>query len=128
METRLSNYGLEPVDPYIPNAFKRLLRSLEFGCLVRRWEEGPHERKLSHITRIFKTPVLVMSGADDKVVPWEACEPVIRKLQEVIGENGSMKVSIHEGVGHKFSNSMKEEFRSWLVHLLDVREERRSRG
>lgn len=76
-----------------------------------------------HVTRTFDKPILVLSGRDDKLVPLEASEYVIKKFQEILGEGGSMTVSVHDGVGHEFTEGMKEEFKNWLLHLLDVREE-----
>ena len=123
MEMRLSTYGFEPAEPYLPEAFKRFLRRFDLGTGVRRWEEGPPERMRGHITRIFEKPILVMSGRDDKAVPWEASEHVIQKIQEILGEGGSMTVSVYDGVGHEFTQGMKEEFKNWLLELLNFREE-----
>lgn len=121
MELRLAEHGLEPVEPYICEAFKRVLRRLDLGTAIRRWEEGPPERMRTHVQRLLVKSVLVLSGGADKVVPWKASEHVVQKLQEVLGT--VMTVKVYEGVGHEFTEDMKKEFKIWLVDLLNPREE-----
>jgi len=121
MELRLAEHGLEPVHPYTCEAFQRVLRRLDLGSMVRRWEEGPPERLRIHLQRLLEKSVLVLSGGDDKVVPWKASEHVVQKLQEVLGE--AMSVKVYDGVGHEFTQEMKKEFKIWLVELLNSRED-----
>jgi predicted esterase len=46
---------------------------------------------------------------------------VVRKLEENLG--GALTVKVYDGVGHEFTQEMKEDFRRWLVELLNTREE-----
>jgi fermentation-respiration switch protein FrsA (DUF1100 family) len=121
MELKLAKLGYEFTEPYIPEAFKRLLRRLDLGTSVRRWEEGNPERMRAHVQRLLEKPILVLSGRDDEVVPWEASEHVVRKLEENLG--GALTVKVYDGAGHEFTQAMKEDFRRWLVDLLNTREE-----
>ena len=51
--------------------------------------------------------VLVLSGADDPVVPWVSSETFVEKLQ--VGQNGVKKVIVYPGVGHKCTDEMVKE-------------------
>ncbi|KAK0223016.1 Alpha/Beta hydrolase protein [Armillaria fumosa] len=51
--------------------------------------------------------ILVLSGADDLLVPWSASEPFVNGL--VVGENGVKRVFVQEGVGHKCTPEMVQQ-------------------
>lgn len=121
MTIRLAEFGLKPTDPYLPEHFIRLLRRMDFGSLLRRrLADDPDGKFREQITRILQKPILVLSSRNDEVVPLEASEHILEKLQELIGELITIKV--YDGIGRKFSQSMKDDFKSWLTALLDVKE------
>ncbi|KAG7450969.1 uncharacterized protein BT62DRAFT_984275 [Guyanagaster necrorhizus] len=51
--------------------------------------------------------ILVLSGADDSLVPWSASEPFVNGL--VVGEKGVKRVFVQEGVRHKCSPEMVQQ-------------------
>ncbi|KAK0495303.1 Alpha/Beta hydrolase protein [Armillaria luteobubalina] len=51
--------------------------------------------------------ILVLSGADDLLVPWSASEPFVNGL--VVGENGVKHVFVQEGAGHKCTPEMVQQ-------------------
>jgi len=48
--------------------------------------------------------ILVMSGADDKLVPWEMSRDFVERLE--VGPNGVKKWMLLAGVGHECTDSM----------------------
>ena len=69
---------------------------------------------------MLQKPILVLSGQNDEMVPLDASAHVVEKLQELVGE--LMTVKVYDGIGHEFSQSMQDDFKTWLTHLLDVKE------
>jgi dipeptidyl aminopeptidase/acylaminoacyl peptidase len=51
--------------------------------------------------------VLVLAGADDKLVPWEKSRRFIEALD--VGKGGRKVVTVVPGVKHKFTDGMREE-------------------
>lgn len=51
--------------------------------------------------------ILVLSGAVDKLVPWEASRNFVERLE--VGPKGVKKVIVQEGVGHECTEEMLEE-------------------
>ena len=63
--------------------------------------------------------ILVLSGKDDKIVPWSAAKGVVEALE--VGEHGVKEVIVEPGVGHDFSPAMvKEAARFVWEHALAV--------
>ena len=48
--------------------------------------------------------MLVLSGGDDKIVPWAASRAFVEKLE--VGERGRKEVFVEPGIGHDFSPAM----------------------
>ncbi|KAG6817181.1 hypothetical protein H0H87_011883 [Tephrocybe sp. NHM501043] len=59
--------------------------------------------------------ILVLSGADDTLVPWEASEEFVTSKLDV-GVNGLKKVSVYKGVGHECTEAMITEMAGFIVH------------
>ena len=55
----------------------------------------------------FGKHVLVLSGADDKLVPWSASKRFVDELQ--VGPGGTKKVIVEEGAGHECTPQMVRE-------------------
>jgi alpha-beta hydrolase superfamily lysophospholipase len=51
--------------------------------------------------------VLVLSGADDTIVPWEASRAFVEALD--VGRSGRKEVVVVGGVKHEFTEGMREE-------------------
>ena len=63
--------------------------------------------------------ILVLSGQDDKVVPWSAAKEVVEKVN--VGQGGVKEIFVEPGVGHDFSPAMvKEAARFVWEHALVV--------
>ena len=63
--------------------------------------------------------VLVLSGADDPVVPWSCSEEFVDGLD--VGEGGAKKVVVYPGVGHACTPEMVQEAAAFLwEHVLSV--------
>ena len=63
--------------------------------------------------------ILVLSGQDDKIVPWSAAKEVVEKVN--VGRDGVKEIFVEPGVGHDFSPTMvKEAARFVWEHALVV--------
>jgi hypothetical protein len=51
--------------------------------------------------------VLVLAGADDKLVPWETSRRSVEALD--VGQGGRKVVTVVPGVKHEFTDGMREE-------------------
>src|SRR5436305_6740993 len=121
MEIRLAEFGLKPTYPYLPEHFMRIVRRMDLGSILRRrLADDPEGKYREQITRMLQKPILVLSGQNDEMVPLDASAHVVEKLQELVGE--LMTVKVYDGIGHEFSQSMQDDFKTWLTHLLDVKE------
>jgi fermentation-respiration switch protein FrsA (DUF1100 family) len=121
MEIRLAEFGLKPTDPHIPEQFIPTVRRLDLGSkLRRRLANDPEGKYRDHFTRALQKPILVLSGRNDELVPLDASQHIIGILQELLGD--LITVKIYDGIGHEFSQSMKDDFKTWLIGLLDVKE------
>lgn len=58
--------------------------------------------------------VLVLSGADDTLVPWTASEEFVTQRLSV-GANGLKKVIVYEGVGHECTERMVQEIAAFVA-------------
>jgi alpha-beta hydrolase superfamily lysophospholipase len=64
--------------------------------------------------------VLVLSGADDPIVPWEASRAFVEALD--VGRSGRKKVMVMSGVKHEVTDGMREEmFRFFWEEALGGR-------
>jgi hypothetical protein len=61
--------------------------------------------------------LLLLSGADDKLVPHRHTVPVVKILESIGGVDVSDK--LYEGVGHAFSGDMVEEAVRFLVSAVE---------
>ena len=50
--------------------------------------------------------LLVLSGADDRIVPWSSARGVVERLE--VGAQGVKEVFVEPGIGHDFSPAMVE--------------------
>lgn len=65
----------------------------------------------------FGKKILVLSGADDKKVPWASAKEFVEGLN--VGAAGVKEVIVEPGVGHEFSPAMvKEAARFVWEHAL----------
>jgi len=109
MEYRLKQQKLaENQEKYLPKTFLKVLERDDPGMILRQTGTIPEPLR--------RKPVLMLTGKNDKVVPWSACETFITKLGQ---ENGHLKVIHYEGVGHEVNHpGMVADFKSWILQLL----------
>ncbi len=56
--------------------------------------------------------ILVLSGANDKLVPWNASRSFVESLE--VGNEGIKKVIVQTGVGHECTKEMLEELANFV--------------
>ena len=93
--------------PYMPPRFNRVLNKQDPGTMLRTKREIPPPLIEKHI--------LVLSGADDQLVPWKASKRFITALQ---AQSTNVKVHLYDGVGHEFTAEMEKEFCNWLHQFI----------
>ncbi|KAG6861243.1 hypothetical protein C0995_002365 [Termitomyces sp. Mi166 len=88
---------------YYPKNLKDLVAKMDPASLV----QGPKNPFLGK-------KVLVLSGANDTLVPWVASEEfVTQKLN--VGTTGLKRVSVYEGVGHECTERMVQEMAAFVA-------------
>ncbi|KAH6913233.1 Alpha/Beta hydrolase protein [Coprinopsis sp. MPI-PUGE-AT-0042] len=105
MRHRTAERGLPMEAPYFPPS---LLKTIE--------EYDP--AKTAYSSDGAENPfigkkILVLSGAADTLVPWSASQNFVDHLE--VGEDGSKRVEVYEGVGHNFTAEMEEELISFVL-------------
>jgi predicted esterase len=104
MSRRAKDSGVAFEPPYIPKTF------LGF---VEHNDPAHAPYTASDLSNpFFGKKVLVLSGADDRVVPWESSDEFVKKLN--VGPNGVKKEIVYPGVGHKFTTEMMQETAQFL--------------
>ncbi|KAG1785877.1 Alpha/Beta hydrolase protein [Suillus plorans] len=101
-----SNIPLSP--PYFPTSFMTYVERHDPAQLAYRTKDASNP--------FFGKKVLVLSGKDDKLVPWVASAEFVDGLE--VGEGGVKKVVVEEGAGHECTSGMRREaglfVREWL--------------
>jgi predicted esterase len=91
--------------PFIPRSFKDL---------VEKVDPAAGDYRSSDETNPFVNKrILVLSGGDDKLVPWSTSQAFVEALN--VGEGGVKRVSIHAGVGHKCTDEMVTEMTNFIA-------------
>lgn len=85
--------------PIVPNTFLSYLNATD-AARVPYTSSDPSENPF------IGKKILVLSGADDKVVPWVSSEEVVRDLNVGVGVK---KVIVYPGVGHEVPDEMVKE-------------------
>ncbi|KAG2033988.1 hypothetical protein BDR03DRAFT_966245, partial [Suillus americanus] len=103
---QLSSIPLSP--PYFPTSFKTYIETNDPAQLAYRAKDASNP--------FFGKKVLVLSGKEDKLVPWVASAEFVEGLE--VGEGGVKRVVVEEGAGHECTNGMRKEaelfVREWL--------------
>ena len=93
MEQRAEPLGVARTPPYFPASLRALVRA--------------HDTVSAPAAVFVGKRVLVLSGAEDRLVPWEASRTFVDALD--VGRGGRKEVSVLPGVKHEFSDGMREE-------------------
>ncbi|KAG5723862.1 hypothetical protein E4T56_gene9837 [Termitomyces sp. T112] len=100
---RAKQNDVELTGRYYPKSFKDLVAKMDPASLT----QGP-------LNPFLGKKVLVLSGANDTLVPWEASEEfVTQKLN--VGTTGLKKVIVSEGVGHECTERMVQEMATFVA-------------
>lgn len=62
--------------------------------------------------------VRVLSGADDKLVPWTASKEFVEALD--VGSNGVKEVTVYPGVGHEVTPDMVRDSAKFIGEWVDA--------
>ena len=93
IERRAEHLGLPRSPPYIPASLRALVRA--------------NDSVPALATAFAGKRVLVLAGADDKLVPWEASRTFVEALD--VGRGGRKVVRVEPGVKHEFTDGMNQE-------------------
>ncbi|KDQ15854.1 hypothetical protein BOTBODRAFT_173524 [Botryobasidium botryosum FD-172 SS1] len=99
MTQRAERNSLKLVPPYLPNSLRTYI-SKHGPAGAPFASKGPNNPFLNK-------SILVLSGAEDRVVPWTCSEDFVKRLE--VGERGEKKVIVQAGVGHKLTPEMSIE-------------------
>lgn len=94
--------------PYFPTSLKSYVGKRDPAQLAYRAKDASNP--------FFGKMVLVLSGKEDKLVPWVASAEFVEGLE--VGEGGVKRVVVEEGAGHECTKVMQKEagvfVRKWL--------------
>lgn len=94
--------------PYFPTSFKAYIEARDPAKLAYRAKDASNP--------FLGKKVLVLSGKEDKLVPWVASAEFVEGLE--VGEGGVKRVVVEEGAGHECTSGMQKEaglfVRGWL--------------
>ena len=93
LERRADNLGVPRTSPYFPASLRALVRA--------------NDTVPPPATAFAGKRVLVLAGADDRLVPWEASRTFVEELD--VGRGGRKVVVVVPGVKHEFTDGMREE-------------------
>lgn len=85
--------------PYIPSS---LLKLIELSDPASK-----NHATLDASNPFLEKKILILSGEEDRLVPWAASEKFVEGLE--VGPGGDKKVILQKGVGHKCTDEMVEE-------------------
>jgi hypothetical protein len=90
----------ERPSPGIPRTPRPYSIPTSLRTLVRASDTAP-------ATAFVGKRILVLAGADDKLVPWETSRRFVEALD--VGQGGRKMVTVVPGVKHEFTGGMREE-------------------
>ncbi|KAF9067221.1 Alpha/Beta hydrolase protein [Rhodocollybia butyracea] len=111
MSGRAAKYGIsvdESGNKYFPKSLLRVIK--ERGALSTPYfvEDSSNP--------FYGKRILILSGAEDPLVPWSASQSFVEKLR--VGPAGIKKVVVQPDTGHKFSPEMVVEMSVWLRDVI----------
>ena len=109
MEKRAEKHGIPRTPPFFPESLRALVRANDPVVAPPGAFSGKR--------------ILVLSGADDMLVPWSASRAFVEALD--VGEQGKKRVVVYPGVRHEYTLEMREElFRFFWEEALVTRKTR----
>ncbi|KAG1847592.1 Alpha/Beta hydrolase protein, partial [Suillus subluteus] len=105
---RAQSSGIPFSPPYFPASLKTYIETHDPAQLAYRAKDASNP--------FFGKKILVLSGKEDKLVPWVASAEFVDGLE--VGEGGVKRVVVAEGAGHECTSGMRKEaglfVREWL--------------
>jgi hypothetical protein len=112
IQLRADKHHLALGPPYMPASLRALIQRADPPSAPFRTPNASNP--------FYGKRILVLSGADDQLVPWSASRGFIEGLE--VGEKGRKDIMLVEGVGHAYPETMKREaFRFVLEEVLHAR-------
>ena len=102
-------HGIPRAPPYVPSSLRALVCAYAptpTAAATAAATPGKPDGPASGSVFSGKS-VLVLSGADDSIVPWEASRAFVGALD--VGRSGRKKVMVMGGVKHEFTDGMRKE-------------------
>ena len=96
MSERAAMNGIPFEPPYIPQTFLSILYNQDAAAAPFS-DAGPSNP-------FYAKKILVLAGAEDKMVPWSASKTFVEQLK--IGPEGVKEVILEPGVGHECTKEM----------------------
>ena len=99
-------HGIPRAPPYIPSSLRALVRAYTATTTtIPNKSESPSDP--ASVSVFSGKRVLVLSGADDSIAPWEASRAFVKALD--VGQSGRKEVMVMGGVKHEITDAMREE-------------------
>lgn len=107
IKQRAQKAGVPMSPPFFPENFNALVERVDpvADAYSSSSEENPFLNKR----------ILVLSGKDDKLVPWSASEAFVDRLN--VGERGVKRVKVYPGVGHELTDDMVTEMANFITEF-----------
>jgi len=98
MEGRAKASGIPLTAPYLPDSLRTYIKQHSPTATS-------YDTTSTTNNPFLKKDILVLSGAVDKLVPWECSRPFVEAL--VVGEYATKRVVLQEGAGHEVTPEMQ---------------------
>ncbi|KAG1764187.1 hypothetical protein EV702DRAFT_1150416 [Suillus placidus] len=95
---RAASSGIPLSPPYFPTSLKTFIKTHDPAQLAYRAKDTS--------SPFLGKKVLVLSGKEDRTVPWVASAEFVEGLE--VGEGGVKRVVVVEGVGHEYTSGMQK--------------------
>lgn len=105
IERRANKSKIPFAAPYLPESFIQYVKTVD-----------PAASRSDGSNPFLGKKILVLSGKEDKLVPWVASEDFVDSLD--VGENGVKKVVVATGVGHECTAEMVAETAKFVAEEL----------
>ncbi len=115
MSARAEQNGLSFGPPLFPDSLKAVVERESPGSV-------PYNKETVDNPFIGKK-ILVLSGKEDTLVPWEASKEIVEHLE--VGPEGVIRYIVEAGAAHKVTTRMKDEAAKFILDNAIMR--RRSR-
>lgn len=104
---RAQKAGVSMSPPSFPDNLKALVKHVDpaADAYSSSSDENP----------FFNKRILVLSGRDDKLVPWSVSEAFVDGLS--VGEGGVKRVKVYPGVGHELTDEMVTEMAKFIAEF-----------